>query len=201
MGRSHPLSVSSSISRGASFIHRRPTLKMMATNFAVLAVVLFSLMQMSAGLKKFSPESTPVHDCSNEADRAKILSVRLTDCEAAPCELIKGTQRGIEIEFEPKHSSAQMHVQIRGIIAGVPVPWAVPGGCASCPSRISPVLGEGECVKAGTKHTFSLSIPIQTSYPSIRVGIQMVIKDDEDRKHICLRIPAVIKNAPSLIFE
>jgi len=169
----------------------------MATNFVLLAVVVLFLIQSKSSnavqVKKFSPCSTPVVDCSTQEDSATIHMVHLNDCSRPPCRLIKGSSSKLEIVFTPKYDSSQFTIDIRGIISGIPVPWAVPGGNDACP-LIEPKPENG-CIKAGVRQTLTLDIPILASYPSITLMIHLKFKDAEDRTQVCLKMRAELKSA------
>merc|ERR1712228_215252 len=169
----------------------------MAKSVAAVVFVLLAFFQCQT-MRAFartsvSPDSIIVFQLKRTEPAFELHRITLNDCRAPRCKLIKGTIGTLTIQYTSPIDIPKLNVVIYGYIAGLPVPWAVPGGSDACP-RITPKL-PGTCVQAGVKQTFSLSLPISSSYPSMNVGIEIQLKDGDGNKKVSFRIPATLMSS------
>jgi len=167
-------------------------------SFTFLLLVFLQDQTVSASGPVRLPDSTKYFPCATQEPTIVLHRLELNGCrqnkQNPRCKLIKGTTGNLEIDFTSPVDLPKFTIQIQGILSGIPVPWAIPGGNDAC-AHISP-KSDGECVKAGVRQTFSMSLPILSTYPSVSVVISLKLIDEGGNARVCMKIPSVVAPAP-----
>lgn len=132
-------------------------------------------------------------DCGSGSSLTKIDSVAFTGCVHSShmgCRIIRGTNVTASVTFTVLPSSAPIKgakTEIHAIILHVPIPWSPDNvdachGCGlSCP------------LAANTTHTYTLSLNVKKTYPSVRATIEWEVVDkDSDKDLFCFMAPIVV---------
>ena len=78
-------------------------------------------------------------------------------------------------------------IQLAGVIGVIKIPFPLK------PAEACGNWGLKCPVEAGSRQTLQVSLPIQSSYPKIRVGVQLALVTKKE-KVICSQFPAQIKS-------
>ncbi|XP_078263007.1 NPC intracellular cholesterol transporter 2-like isoform X1 [Rhinoraja longicauda] len=143
-----------------------------------LAVGLLILALCAAQPVKFK-------DCGSES--GKVLVVDISPCPSLPCKLIKEKTYGVNVTFISLTDSATSKAEVRGIVAGVSLPFKLPNddGCKSgihCP------------IRKNQKYNYINTLVIKSMYPSIELVVEWMLKDDKGNKFFCWEIPVKISS-------
>ncbi|THD18320.1 Epididymal secretory protein E1 [Fasciola hepatica] len=126
-------------------------------------------------------------DCGSKVGSA--LTVNIEPCDTNPCTLYKGENATIEIGFNANKNFSDATVSVHGIIAHVPVPFPLHDSSVchfvqpSCP--LTP---------ENNPYAYKFALPIETSYPSIRLVIRWEFKDQDNEDIICVEFPAQLSS-------
>lgn len=129
--------------------------------------------------------ASPYINCTSSNGYA--IDVRVSTCTKSPCILKKGGSVSIEVDFIPTVDATYLTDRVRGIIAGIKLPFATenPNGCQdkgiTCP------------LKKGRRYTYKSVIPVSNLYPSLRLIVEWALIDQNDAEVFCVKIPAQIK--------
>ncbi|CAI2734912.1 unnamed protein product [Schistosoma spindalis] len=126
--------------------------------------------------------SEPYKDCGSKV--GKLHSLTVTPCDKIPCALYKGRNATITIEFSTQETVRDGHISVHGVIAHVPLPFALDNSklcdfvSPVCP--LSPSIG---------KYTHTYSLYVHTSYPSISLTIKWELQDSSNEDIVCVEFP------------
>ncbi|KAJ7352964.1 Phosphatidylglycerol/phosphatidylinositol transfer protein [Desmophyllum pertusum] len=145
-----------------------------------LIVCVFVLCFLALG----SCEPVEFTDCGSK--EAKIVSVDITPCKAQPCELKKGTEVAIQVQFTPNINITAGTTDVHGIISGIPVPFPVdnPDACKDH-GIVCPMI-------AGKTYTFKTVLPIKSLYPAMKLLVKWAMKDQKGNVVYCWEVAAEI---------
>lgn len=146
------------------------------------AVILVSLCFLSV-------YASPHKDCGSVD--GKLTDVQITGCpdSASICDLKKGTNATINILFTTLTAAKQVNVVIHGVIGGIPIPFPAPQPDACQKSGLTCPLS------ANTAYTYQLSMPILSSYPTVRLTIKFeLVNKDSSKDLVCATVPAELVN-------
>merc|ERR1712212_1080352 len=87
------------------------------------------------GLLAVASAGSPYKDCGS---KAKLTQVDINGCTKPPCLLPKGANAAMTIKFVSQTAATKVDTNVHGIIAGIPVPFSVPGGAACENNHIAP---------------------------------------------------------------
>jgi len=122
-------------------------------------------------------------DCGSQVGAVSAVSV--DPCTSQPCVLPKGKNYTIGVTFKSAETTAVAHAKVYGKVLGIKVPFALPqpDGCLNsgiaCP------------IQKGQEYTYTATLPISTSYPSVRVIVEWDLMDHENggNKLFCVLFP------------
>ncbi|XP_028250837.1 NPC intracellular cholesterol transporter 2-like [Parambassis ranga] len=140
-------------------------------------VVLLCLMGFTcAELVKFI-------DCGSTS--GKVATVDINPCASQPCQLHRGDSYSVNVTFNSGVESQTSTAVVHGIVAGVPIPFAIPivDGCKSgiqCPIQ-----------KQQTCH-YQTALPVKAEYPAIKVVVEWELRDDNKQDLFCIKFPVQI---------
>jgi len=116
--------------------------------------------------------------------KGTIKNVVVAGCETADtCQLHKGKNASIEIDFTPAEDTASAQSVVYGIIFGMKHKFdlANPDVCkdsgVACP------------LKSGTSYAYTTNIYVSSSYPSLSLTVEWEIQDAAGADLICFTIP------------
>uniref|UniRef100_A0AAQ6A5Q5 NPC intracellular cholesterol transporter 2 n=1 Tax=Amphiprion ocellaris TaxID=80972 RepID=A0AAQ6A5Q5_AMPOC len=121
-------------------------------------------------------------DCGSTSGKVSIVDIN--PCPSQPCQLHKGQSSSVNVTFNSVESHTATAV-VHGIIAGVPVPFAIPNadGCKSgiqCPIQKQQI------------YHYETELPVKSEYPSIKLVVEWELRDDNKNDLFCIRFPVQI---------
>ncbi|CAH8682479.1 unnamed protein product [Schistosoma rodhaini] len=126
--------------------------------------------------------SEPFRDCGSKF--GKLYSLTVTPCDRTPCALYKGQNATITIEFSTQEAVKDGHISVHGVIAHVPIPFALDNSnlcefvSPTCP--LIPSIG---------KYTHTYSLYVKAMYPSISLTIRWELQDSSNEDIVCVEFP------------
>merc|ERR1712002_222814 len=114
-----------------------------------------------------------------------IHSVDVSDCAKSPCEVKRGSNYTVSVNFTIAESTDQAFADVHGIVAGVPVEFPLPqknaceSGSLSCP------------LQAKHGYLYTATLPILHAYPAISVIVEWALNDAQlgGNTIFCFEIP------------
>ncbi|KAH3846495.1 NPC intracellular cholesterol transporter 2-like [Dreissena polymorpha] len=123
-------------------------------------------------------------DCGSK--EATVTKVLCNGQDSGPCQLKKGTDASLEIDFTSKTSQSQLTSVVHGILSGVPVPFS-PTDTNACNGIVE------KCpIAPNNNYSFKTSLPVKSIYPSLRLVVRWEIQDPSSTDVICIELPAEI---------
>lgn len=123
-------------------------------------------------------------DCGSSA---KIVKVEVTGCKSSPCQLKKGTDITLGVEFVPKSAPRNLRGDIAGVINGVTIPFKKdPQACSH--------LVRGKCGQSNSSKplVYAAVFGVPSFAPSVNLDAKWRIKDENGNVVVCLLVPASI---------
>ncbi|KAL9952184.1 hypothetical protein ACROYT_G039399 [Oculina patagonica] len=146
----------------------------------ILSIFVLSFLALSSGTHvKFM-------DCGKEEATSTISFVDIDPCVKQPCELKKGSEETIQVQFTPKNNITGATTKVHGKVGPVFVPFPVdqPDACKdqgiTCP------------MTAGKTYTFKTVLPIKPAYPAIQVIVKWEMYDQSNKMVYCWEVAAQI---------
>lgn len=130
---------------------------------------------------------TPFKLCEGAPTDLKVTGAVVPNCDAAPCEIKKGTNVSISITFTASKAFSTIQNKVYGEIAGVDVPF--PGWPADQTDVCK--LGVKCPTKAGQSYTEKVLLPVATSDPPITLVAKWKLTDGSNTLG-CLEVPLKI---------
>ncbi|XP_060685379.1 NPC intracellular cholesterol transporter 2-like [Hemiscyllium ocellatum] len=120
--------------------------------------------------------------CESTAEQ---IIVDITPCPIQPCRLHKGQAYSVNVTFTSTTLSKTSEAKVFGILDGIPVPFPIPNpdGCKSgikCP------------IQKNMKYSYVTSLPVEESYPAIKLVVKWELKDANNTDIFCWKIPIQI---------
>uniref|UniRef100_A0AAQ5X293 NPC intracellular cholesterol transporter 2 n=1 Tax=Amphiprion ocellaris TaxID=80972 RepID=A0AAQ5X293_AMPOC len=117
-------------------------------------------------------------DCGSTSGKVSIVDIN--PCPSQPCQLHKGQSSSVNVTFNSGVESHTATAVVHGIIAGVPVPFAIPNadGCKSgiqCPIQKQQI------------YHYETELPVKSEYPSIKLVVEWELRDDNKNDLFCIR--------------
>ncbi|XP_035774195.1 NPC intracellular cholesterol transporter 2 homolog a-like [Anopheles albimanus] len=125
-------------------------------------------------------EGLQTRPCSNGQPQPSL--VMIADCCEMPCNMVRGTEEQMLIQFDSPFNSKTLRYEkvstILGVIAPYPLPEELSNTCnwlsgASCP------------IAQGQKITATFNCPILPIYPLVSVSNEISVIDEEGRVVAC----------------
>ncbi|CAI2737312.1 unnamed protein product [Dicrocoelium dendriticum] len=125
--------------------------------FAVLLITLVQVAQLTSG--------TQYNDCGSTM--GSLSEVSVTPCDSSPCILYKGENTRVTVKFTTSRRITTGTFLFSGIIDGQEIPFNLTN------SYICPYMRPRCPLRAnGTVYTFTYSLPVQASYPSVSLKLE-----------------------------
>lgn len=114
-----------------------------------------------------------------------VISVDLSPCDNLPCQFKKGTVVTVTIDFNTSATVQNLTALVYGIVAGVPIPFALPkpDACHECNLTCPIIPGE---------HVYRNNFNVLPSYPEIRLAIEWKMVDENRNPVVCVAFPLAI---------
>ncbi|KAA3669931.1 Niemann-Pick C2 protein, partial [Paragonimus westermani] len=134
------------------------------------------------------PKSITFPSIRTGSQAGVLKSVDVVPCDTKPCTLYKKENAQIIITFSAKRRIDHGKVVVHGVIEGVPIPFPLDHTdmCEftqpTCPLEPS-----------GQVYTYSYSLPVKSTYPSIRLDVKWQLQDNNE-DIICALIPVQISS-------
>ncbi|KAF7254917.1 hypothetical protein EG68_08587 [Paragonimus skrjabini miyazakii] len=147
------------------------------------AIVSVVFLQVGLG---FRLDGTQFKDCGSQA--GVLNSVDVVPCDTKPCTLYKKENAQIIVKFSTNKRIDRGKVVVHGVIGTIPIPFPLDDAdlCRftqpTCPLEPS-----------GQEYTYSYSLPIKDTYPSIRLDVKWQLQDGNE-DIICALIPVQINS-------
>ncbi|CAL8272608.1 unnamed protein product [Merluccius merluccius] len=122
-------------------------------------------------------------DCGSAV--GKVSMVDINPCPRQPCQLRKGQSYSVNVTFSSAVESQTSKAIVHGVIAGVPIPFAIPvqDGCKSgiaCP------------IEKESNYHYVNELPVKEIYPSIKLVVEWELRDDDGKDLFCIEFPVQI---------
>ncbi|XP_058457520.1 NPC intracellular cholesterol transporter 2-like [Malaya genurostris] len=127
----------------------------------------------------FAGDVVETRACSN--DRPVPREVRVDNCPSVPCELVRGTDANMEMDFTAPFDATTLSTQVVATALGVTGPFELPDDRA----RACDWLIDKCPVSQGEDLTYNLQMPVSNIYPRISVTIEVSLVDQGNQTHAC----------------
>jgi len=127
--------------------------------------------------------------CKGVMDDAKINHVIITPCPKLPCQLKRGTNATVSINFTMNADATvatQATTVVHGIIAGVPVPYptAFTDACATAGIKC-PLKPDGT-------NFYTAKLLVKQEYPQVNLYVKWELQDQTKADIFCFEVPATV---------
>ncbi|XP_034238291.1 NPC intracellular cholesterol transporter 2-like [Thrips palmi] len=123
---------------------------------------------------------TPFLSCPTPKDP---IEVRVKGCTGAVCKVPKGQIAGMEVDFEVDQDVARLDAVVTAYALGAVLefPLKQKNACKSLTNAECP-LDKYEVV------TYKLELPVESTYPSISLVVDIGLRDKNQRYMMCYRL-------------
>ncbi|XP_055535535.1 NPC intracellular cholesterol transporter 2-like [Wyeomyia smithii] len=123
--------------------------------------------------------------CSN--NRPTPLEVRVDNCPSFPCELPRGIDANMEMDYQAPFDAVTLTTRIMATVLGTTVPFELPADRA----RACDWLIGSQCpVSEGEDVTYNLQMPVLRIYPRVSLVIEVSLVNEEERTLACFELDA-----------
>ncbi|XP_039453050.1 NPC intracellular cholesterol transporter 2-like [Culex pipiens pallens] len=128
--------------------------------------------------------------CSD--DRPVPREVRVQNCPSTPCELVRGSDANMEMDFTAPFNAATLQTRIVATALGVTAPFELPADRA----RACDWLIGSQCpISEQEDVTYNLQMPVLRIYPRVSLVLEVSLVDEEERTHACFVLDARVVGA------
>ena len=135
-------------------------------------------------INSFLAAPTVYKDCGSV--KGKVLSVDISPCTTQPCQLKKGTKPQITIAYQSLEQVSSGTASVHGKLGPISVPFPLPDEDL-CKFSTPPCP-----IAANSNSTYSNSIEVLSSYPSLRVTVRWELLDSQSNDLVCVEMPVSI---------
>jgi len=148
------------------------------------------LLSLSATFLLGSCKTIRTRPCKNWPVVGTTTAVEVIPCPVEPCILHKGNSSTIKVHFTPNEESTTLKIMLKGYIGMIWIPFPLSdddvcddseGSTCKCPLEV------------GQNYIASKTIPVSTSYPSIRVPISVQLENQNGDDVTCVEFPVVLQ--------
>ncbi|XP_034486368.1 uncharacterized protein LOC117790870 [Drosophila innubila] len=139
-----------------------------------LCVYFCLIFAMSCNLAR---ADTPVRQCANEKNPLPLM-VQIDDCNELPCDLWKGLESKIAIQFvATRNSMRQLTARVHLTSLGVTIPFELDAKRSDVCNNL---LHGAYCpLDAGEDVTYRLMLPVASNQPEVPTRLQVTLHDAE----------------------
>ncbi|XP_050079297.1 uncharacterized protein LOC126567107 [Anopheles maculipalpis] len=145
-----------------------------------IAVLLVALVACSS-----LAEALVTHPCSN--GRPHPDSVEITGCSQMPCDLIRGSDVGMRLEWESPFNAATLQYRVVATALGITAPYELPPDRAAACNWLS---GSACPISQGEDIVSTLSMPVLPIYPLVSLVVEVSVLDEQARTLTCFAVDA-----------
>lgn len=166
----------------------RTSIMMSTTSFSYFIVVttVAVIACFASGTKIIPCSKTSKHGDTEQ--KSKINKLTVSPCAAFPCQLKKGTNVSVAVDFtmDSKDLATNATTSVHGIVAGVPLPYktdyyrACQKAGLSCP------------LKPSSENIYMAKLYVSKLYPSLNLYVEWALLDQNQAKIFCFEIPVQI---------
>ncbi|XP_047467965.1 NPC intracellular cholesterol transporter 2-like [Mugil cephalus] len=138
-------------------------------------VVLLCLIGFTCAEVKFI-------DCGSAT--GKVATVDVKPCPTQPCQLHRGQDYSVNVTFMSNVESKTSTAVVHGIIAGAPIPFAIPNP-DGCKSGI-------QCPMKKQMYNYVATLAVKSEYPAIKLVVKWELRDDTNSDLFCVEFPIQI---------
>ncbi|XP_053682877.1 NPC intracellular cholesterol transporter 2-like [Sabethes cyaneus] len=114
-------------------------------------------------------------------------SVRIENCPQMPCQLARGTNANMAMEFTALQDATNLRTTVMATALGITGPYELPPDRAAACNW----LVQSRCpISAGEDLVYHLSMPITPIYPLVSVTIEIDVVDETAQSHGCFVVDA-----------
>ncbi|XP_076637297.1 NPC intracellular cholesterol transporter 2 [Colletes latitarsis] len=116
-------------------------------------------------------------------------NVVISACQTLPCSFKRGTNVMADIKFRVTENTKSLKPVVDVQLGNIHIKYPLPqqNACKDLTDAECP-LDKGELV------TYHLNMPIERSYPTISLIIQLTLVDEHNNSQMCLKIPSRVVN-------
>ncbi|XP_060079520.1 uncharacterized protein LOC132558921 [Ylistrum balloti] len=115
-----------------------------------------------------------------------IDSVDISPCSKQPCEFKHGMNVTVTVNFTAPAVSSKLTSEIYGIVAGIPIKFAMPNSNGCLKSGL-------QCpINSSTKYSYVQFFAVIPTYPLISLNVQWDLKDENGKYEFCFVFPMMI---------
>ncbi|XP_022234455.2 uncharacterized protein LOC111082539 [Drosophila obscura] len=125
---------------------------------------------------------TPIRHCA-DASIPLPLMVQIDECETLPCDLWKGSEAKIDIQFvATRNSMKQLSAEVRLTSLGMTIPYDLEASRANVCQNL---LHGAYCpLDAGEDVTYELLLPVASSQPEVPTRLEVRLLDVENGNRV-----------------
>ncbi|XP_066970148.1 NPC intracellular cholesterol transporter 2 homolog a-like [Macrobrachium rosenbergii] len=129
-----------------------------------------------------------IQNCGGSAS-VNLNGIQITGCKPniRRCIFVRGQDADMALPFTTNVQVTAVTAKVTGIVSFIPIPFNLPNsnGCVNsglqCP------------LEPQQPQTYSASLPVLKSYPSIPVLVQWELLDQNNNKLVCIKFPVQLK--------
>lgn len=151
-------------------------------------IISVTLVTCLLGLS-FVSEAADFTNCGSTIGQFSSVSVSGCDDSKQACDLIRGTNATISIQFTVDKSIEKVTTVVHALVMDVLVPFPMPHSeaCTNPESGITCPL------KQGVTYNYHATLPVETKYPRLSVTVKWELQNENKEDIVCVYIPAKIK--------
>jgi Niemann-Pick C2 protein len=117
-------------------------------------------------------------------------AVRIEGCDKPPCELYRGADITMEVDFEAVTSTKTLKPQVFATAVGITIPYELPSHLAEACKYLA---NEKNCpLTPGHEYTYKLTMPVDKNYPAIPVSLEFSLQDEHGTPEFCFQVRCTV---------
>ncbi|XP_016989961.1 uncharacterized protein LOC108052142 [Drosophila rhopaloa] len=145
----------------------------------------------------FVAANTPFRQCADSSYNQPLM-VQIDQCDTLPCDLWKGTEAKIDIQFvATRNSMKKLTAEVHLTSLGVTIPYDLEAARGNVCGNL---LHGAYCpLDAGEDVTYHLLLPVTTNQPEVptRLEVRLLDSEDGDRVVSCFLADTRVKKPSS----
>ncbi|XP_066292081.1 NPC intracellular cholesterol transporter 2-like [Branchiostoma lanceolatum] len=148
------------------------------------------------GISVTSGNIVKYEDCGPKGKLATINYVDIKPCKEEPCQLVKGQDVSLTIDFTANKRITEVTAAVYGVIAGtsipIPHPLPNPNGCKDPDSGLACPLA------AGGSYQYTSTLKVLPIYQLISLPVKWELKDQNEDVITCVQVPVEISGGKKI---
>ncbi|KAH8383680.1 hypothetical protein KR009_009997 [Drosophila setifemur] len=158
---------------------------------------MFSAILMIPLMWTLVSGETPIRQCAYESYPLPLM-VQIDDCNSSPCDLLKGSEAKIDIQFvATRNTMKALTAEVHLTSLGVTIPYDLESSRGTVCSNL---LHGAYCpLDAGEDVTYQLLLPVGNSQPEVptRLEVRLLDSDNDNRVVACFLADTRVKKPSS----